>query len=97
VNSLQQEILRAHSAVSRGERGAERELKRLQAEYRTSGHLIERPGGTARLIESPAAATVTAHPLSQEVTPRHRRSRDTQPQKPYWQLGNEGRESWRWR
>ena len=56
MNALQQEILRCHDAVRRGEAGARRKLERLQAAYRTSGSTIDRPGGSARLIES---ATVT--------------------------------------
>lgn len=49
MNQLQTEILRAHDAVSRGERGARARLEELQARFRAGGYLIERPAGPPTL------------------------------------------------
>jgi hypothetical protein len=48
---LQTEILRAHQEVKSGGPGARKKLERLQAEYRSGGHSIERVGGTCQLID----------------------------------------------
>jgi hypothetical protein len=82
--------LRTHAEVARGEPGAKKKLERLQAEYRTSGQPIERPGGTARLVAGPVTS------LRPRQKPRRAvaRSQDTS-QRPYWMLTQ--RESWRLR
>src|SRR5512133_3783146 len=62
-----QRILEAHGAIARGEAGAQDELERLQAEFRTSGAMIERPGGSATLIERPRV-TKTRRPIARSKT-----------------------------
>ena len=98
MNSLQHEILRAHADVARGERAAMARLEELQRQYRTGGHLIERPGGSARLVGSSAATSLRPRRVKQQAQRKTSRAisrtRDTPP---YWQLGNDGRESWRLR
>jgi hypothetical protein len=93
MNELQQAILRAHSATLRGEAGAEKELKRLQAEFRTGSTTI-RPGGTVTLNEPGSVTSLRPRRKSRRAVAR---SRYTPPQKPDWMLGNEGYESWRLR
>jgi hypothetical protein len=53
MSSLVEEILRAHADVAEGKAGARAQLHRLQAQFRTSGQIIERSpaGATATLIE----------------------------------------------
>jgi hypothetical protein len=91
VNELQQEILRAHEDVRRGAPGAQRTLERLQAEYRTSGALVERPGGSARVIEagstngSSQTGTIERIGAASTVTKR-RPPRRPATQRPSWQL-----------
>jgi hypothetical protein len=67
VNELRNEIMRTHAAVARGERGAKARLERLQAEYRTSGATIERPGGSATLIESRPVTSLRPRRVKQQA------------------------------
>lgn len=67
MNSLKQEIMRTHAAVARGERGAKAKLERLQAEYRTSGATIERPGGSAVLTESRPVTSLRPRRVKQKA------------------------------
>lgn len=91
MNQLQQAILRAHDSVSRGERGAKQRLERLQAEYRSGGHLVERPGGSCSL-----AGHVEQAPTRRKPRRAVSRAQDTS-QKPYWQLREPEPEPWRLR
>jgi hypothetical protein len=92
VSNLRAEIVRAHRDVANAVAGAESRLRALQAQYRTSGALIERVGGTCELIDrgpvssslsrsaadrSPRNATSSARSVSRRVVPR----------RPYWYLG----------
>jgi hypothetical protein len=66
---LIERIVAAHKEVARsGSVEARSKLERLQAEYRSSGVMIERPGGTATLIE-PGAISRTAAPPALEPRP----------------------------
>lgn len=100
--NLKQEIMRAHADVARGERGAKARLERLQAEYRTSGAMIERPGGSAMLIErgrvtrlprrvKQQAQVARARPLDLPSTAVEIRSRSTEPEQYTVKLGNGAR------
>ena len=95
---LRTEILRAHQQVADGVQGARSKLERLQAEYRSSGHLIERPGGSATLIEPRPVTSLRPRPVKQQAQRKTRRAISrAQDTPPYWQLGNDGSESWRLR
>ena len=96
MNELQRAILREHEAVSRGERGAKARLEELQRQFRTGRHLVERPGGTARLTE-PGTMASPRRVKHQTQRKRRRASSRTQDAPPYWQLGNQRHESWRLR
>lgn len=96
MTELQRAILREHSAVSRGEPGAKARLEELQRQYREGRHEIIRPDGTARLVGPVANATsLLPRRAKQQVQRKRRRAISRTQDPPYWQLGNEGHESWR--
>jgi hypothetical protein len=70
---LIERIVAAHKEVARsGSAEARSKLERLQAEFRTSGTVIERPGGTATLMDRPGAisrTTVRPAPVSRAIAP----------------------------
>jgi proteasome lid subunit RPN8/RPN11 len=65
--NLKQEIMRAHGEVARGTPGAKARLERLQARYRTSGATIERPGGSATLIEPGGVTSLRPRRVKQQA------------------------------
>lgn len=93
MNELQQAILREHDAAARGEPGSRKRLAELQRQFRTGRHLVERPGGTARLTEPGTMASLRRVKPQRKIRRALSRTQNT----PYWLLGDEGRESWRLR
>ena len=85
AETLRARIVEAHDEVRRGAPGAQRKLERLQAEFRTSGALIERPGGSVRVVEAGSANGSSRVGTIERTSTLTKRRPATQ--RPKWQLG----------